>query len=396
MTTTTTPACPYLGEGGDSKTAAMIAQRAKPYEGADVVRRFALGRDVLRGPEVFQAGRGAEKMADIPPEQLSVFFLDGDIHKKRRGQIARYFTPKAMNTKYRPTMERSTKKLIEQLRRSGREQLDLLSFELACDVASEIIGLTNSDSHAMMQRIRRSFLQMGASAANPKTSFFDSMKKLYRIGAFYFMDVVPAMKARQKQRQDDVMSLLIDEGYSKKSILIECQTYGSAGMLTTREFIVIAAWHLFEKDDLREKFLTGGEDVQFGILDEILRIDPVVTHIHRRAKQDFVGSDGEQIKAGQLYAIELRSANVDEAVVGECPLKIDPDRGKKQRMTSSWMSFGDGPHRCPGAQVALHETRVFLDALLRVPGIRLANPPTIEWTGSTYELHGAYVECDRL
>jgi cytochrome P450 len=59
------------------------------------------------------------------------------------------------------------------------------------------------------------------------------------------------------------------------------------------------------------------------------------------------------------------------------------------------MTFGDGPHRCPGGQVALHETRTFLDALFRVPGIRMTRPPTPSWTGTTYELHGAIIECDR-
>jgi cytochrome P450 len=41
------------------------------------------------------------------------------------------------------------------------------------------------------------------------------------------------------------------------------------------------------------------------------------------------------------------------------------------------MSFGDGPHRCLGAAVALHEGAIFLDHLFRVPGIRLAQMPTI-------------------
>jgi cytochrome P450 len=65
-------------------------------------------------------------------------------------------------------------------------------------------------------------------------------------------------------------------------------------------------------------------------------------------------------------------------------------------MPSNWLSFGDGPHRCPGAQVAMHETRVFIDALLRVPGIRLAKPPTLGWIEEIngYELHGAIVECE--
>jgi cytochrome P450 len=62
------------------------------------------------------------------------------------------------------------------------------------------------------------------------------------------------------------------------------------------------------------------------------------------------------------------------------------------------MSFGDGPHRCPGSQVALHETRFFLDRLLRVPGFKLVKPPTVGWSLSTqgYELRDAVVTCDRV
>ena len=43
---------------------------------------------------------------------------------------------------------------------------------------------------------------------------------------------------------------------------------------------------------------------------------------------------------------------------------IDPERSKRQKMPSNWMSFADGPHRCPGAQVAMHETRVFIERVL--------------------------------
>jgi cytochrome P450 len=194
-----------------------------------------------------------------------------------------------------------------------------------------------------------------------------------------------------------VISFLVDEGYSNKAILIECMTYATAGMLTTREYIVMVAWHLFEKAELREQFLTGGEEVQFAILDEILRLEPVAALLYRRAEADMTGPNGEAIKAGDHYALDLRAANIDEAVTGECPLALDPERPQRTRMPAGWMSFGDGPHRCPGAQVALHETRVFIDALLRVPGIRLANAPTLGWCApiNGYELHDAFVECDR-
>jgi hypothetical protein len=63
----------------------------------------------------------------------------------------------------------------------------------------------------------------------------------------------------------------------------------------------------------------------------------------------------------------------------------------------SYLSFGDGSHRCPGAQVALNETRVFLDRLLRLPGIRLQREPDLCWTDELlgYELRNAVITCDR-
>jgi len=62
------------------------------------------------------------------------------------------------------------------------------------------------------------------------------------------------------------------------------------------------------------------------------------------------------------------------------------------------MSFGDGVHRCPGAQVALHETRVFIDALFRVPGVQLVREPRLVWNKSlmSYELRDAIVTCSAI
>jgi cytochrome P450 len=82
-------------------------------------------------------------------------------------------------------------------------------------------------------------------------------------------------------------------------------------------------------------------------------------------------------------------------VVGACPFRIDPDR-PGATTANTYLSFGDGSHRCPGAQVALNETRVFLDRLFRVPGIRLARTPTMGWSDAlmSYELRGALVSCE--
>jgi cytochrome P450 len=79
---------------------------------------------------------------------------------------------------------------------------------------------------------------------------------------------------------------------------------------------------------------------------------------------------------------------------GFCPHRLDPDRRiRGQRMPGSLISIGDGPHRCPGAAVALQESAIFLEQLFRIPGIRLASAPSIQSNPLTegYELHGVIV-----
>lgn len=389
-------ACPVVGNRDDRKSAAIAEAAAKPVSGYAPVTSFTFARDIMRSSAVRQ-GMDADYFADKDPSHIPVIFLDGELHRKRRAQLARYFTPKAIKDRHRLVMERTTEELMGQLRRSGHGQLDVLSLRLACDVAAEIVGLTNTDASAMSNRLRKKFRASSKAKRPGLAGRIGRLEDVVRTLWFHRRDVVPAIRHRQKHDMDDVISFLVREGYSDQEILVECMTYATAGMITTREFIVMVAWHLLEKEDLRRQFLEGDEDVQFAILDEILRVDPVAAYLYRRAEEDTTTSDGKTVKAGDLFLVDIRQINADETAAGECPFAIDPDRSKRQRMPSNWMSFGDGPHRCPGAQVALHETRVFIDALLRVPGIRLAVAPTPGWQEDIngYELHGAIVECDR-
>ncbi len=392
----TPSACPVVKGRDDRKSAAIAARNVSASEGAEVIRSFNLARDILRSPDVRQAGAGAERVKLDNPEHVSVFFLDGELHRKRRSQLSRYFTPKAIRERHQDVMQRTTDELIAELRRDGRAQLDLMSMRLACDVAAEIVGLTASDPSAMSERLRKVFFSLNSAINTRLGRFFGKLENIYRIMAFNFRDVLPAVRERRKAPKDDVISFCVQEGYSNKSILIECMTYATAGMLTTREFIVMVAWHLFDNDDLRERFLSGEDEDKFAILEEILRLEPVAAMIQRKAVADFATSDGRQVKPGELFAVDMRAVNSDEEVAGECPFAVDPDRARRQKVAGAWMSFADGPHRCPGAQVALYETKIFLEALLRVPGIRLASEPQIGWCAPImgYEVHGAIVECD--
>jgi hypothetical protein len=193
---------------------------------------------------------------------------------------------------------------------------------------------------------------------------------------------------------------MVREGYKTKMLLIECMTYATAGMVTTREFIVMCAWHLFDNPALRERFMSGDERDQLSILYEILRLEPITTMLYRRAANNIeaVPEQIDTVREGDVLGLDIRAANTDETVVGTCPYALDPDRARRMKQPPSFLSFGEGSHRCPGSQVALHETRIFLNELFRIPGIRLATPPKPGWsqTMSSYDLRGAVLTCDKL
>jgi cytochrome P450 len=390
-------ACPFDSSRDERKSARLAAERVTFDPSAQVVNRFSFAREVLRHALAKQAGADSDQVDTGNPDHAPVFYLDGEAHRRKRGTIARLFTPTAVTTRYRAIMERTTEALLARMKAAGEARLDVLSLELAVTVAAEIVGLTNSDYTSMASRIGAT---LTASVPSTLPRRFGRLLRplLFRFHAlnFFYRDVRPAIEARRRTRREDLISQLLDEKYSNKAIMIECMTYAVAGMVTTREFIVMAAWHLLESDALHARFLTGDEADQLAILDEILRLEPVASVLQRRAAEEMEIGSGT-IPAGTLLAVDIRSANTDESVTGACPYALDPDRAKRMKAGGGYLSFGYGSHRCPGSQVAMHETRIFLDRLLRVPGIRLEHAPQIGWSDMlmSYELRGAMIACNR-
>ena len=88
-------ACPFHPNRDDRKSAALADAQARPDPGFAPVTEYVFARDIMRAAAVRQ-GMDSDYFADRDPNRIPVIFLDGEIHKKRRTQIARYFTPKAI------------------------------------------------------------------------------------------------------------------------------------------------------------------------------------------------------------------------------------------------------------------------------------------------------------
>ncbi|SDB99761.1 Cytochrome P450 [Sphingomonas sp. YR710] len=404
--TTATPTCPVAGRD-DRKSAELAREHVSTFEGAKIVPGFAGAREVLRSTNVRQAGSNSSEITFDNPAHISFFFLDGDAHRKRRASVAAYFTPKAIVTRYHPIIDRTMAKLTAEFQATGSGVLDEMALELASNVTVEILGIDDRGNPLALAKL---FHAIRRSSPRPNRSAFQRFfqdrlfgwhfhaPKIRLTAQLYDNHIAPAIVVRRSAPKDDVVSYMIKEGYSKAAMIMECMTYGSAGVSTTREFIGMAAWHMLDRPELKQRFLDADEEGQFAILQEILRLEPVSGMLYRRAQTDMPDAKGGPIKAGDLMAIDLRSANIDPETVGECPFALDPERSARMKIVGNYMTFGDGPHRCPGSQVALHEGRMFLDSLMRVPGIRLAKQPQMLWNRNTqgYEIREMVIECDKI
>ncbi|PJE93970.1 cytochrome P450 [Streptomyces carminius] len=360
------------------------------------VHGHAQARQVLRGTDTVQAGLGIETVEKLPPGvRRPVLYRDGPEHREHRRQTARFFTPRRVDERYREAMARTADRQLAALRATGRAELRDLGFGMAVETVSTVIGLTHSRP-GVRRRLERFFPEkFGRPGLTSPSGLYWLVRLNISWLAVHLADVRPAVRAHRREPRDDLISHLIDEGCTDAEILGECLTFAAAGMVTTREFVSAAAWHLLADETLLETYRTADEAGRLALLHEILRLEPVVSRLKRRTTAALEldgGGAPVTVPAGAPVEIHLADANTDPAATGPCPLSVRPGRE-----IGAGLSFGDGPHRCPGAGIAVLATDTLLARLFALPGIRLAVPPRVTFNDAIdgYEIRGLTVTADR-
>lgn len=107
--------------------------------------------------------------------------------------------------------------------------------------------------------------------------------------------------------------------------------------------------------------------------EELLRIDTPFLAVARTVMRDGAIGD-KRVKRGDKVLVYWASANRDDAEFVN-PHEVDLDRERNRHL-----SFGAGPHRCAGSNVARLNLRVALEELLgRLDDIRLQDGAEIEY-----------------
>ncbi len=363
------------------------------------VRSLAAARQVLRAREATtQAGFTAEAIPKGYLRHYPILISDGPLHDEQRRKVGRFFAPTIVAERYTARMEATADALLSAAAAPGRLLLDDLALDYAVGVTAEVVGLTDSPVPAMARRLVTFFNQPPFDITRPDLGRTPrqwaqaAVNGLVPLVRFYLADVRPAIRRRRRTPGQDVISHLIAEGYTNADVLVECVTYGTAGMVTTREFIAMACWHLLRNDPLRTRYLAAQQDERFAILNEILRLEPVVGHLYRRASADVEVSDRGgtwTIPPGDLIDVCVRQANTDPEAVGEEPLDLCPARRLPSGVNAAVLTFGDGAHRCPGQPLALLETDVLLTRLFAHQP-EIVHEPELGWDNliEGYRLRG--------
>ncbi|GAA2539068.1 cytochrome P450 [Microbacterium mitrae] len=314
-----------------------------------------------------QAGFTAERIPARLFARRPILIDDGPDHDEHRKQLVRFFSPRALEERHRSSIEATAETLVAEARSAGSARLDDLALLFSVRVASDIVGLTASDTGALARRLEAFFRQPpvdhtrddhGRSRNDWARAARDALVPL---ASFYWRDVRPAIRARRKRPADDIISHLLERGYRPREILMECLTYGTAGMVTTREFISMVMLRLHEAPALLARYRIAEAAERTAILSEIIRLNPPVAHLYRRVQQQ---APGCPYSAETLVDIDVHASNRDAEVFAPDPESVCPERNLAAAERSG-LSFGDGAHRCPGSHLALLETDILVSALLR-------------------------------
>lgn len=369
-----------------------LANLEQPHQEVIHLQKLREGQNLLRAKQATsQAGFTAERIPAWLFRRRPILINDGPDHSEHRKQLVRFFSPRTLEQRHRSFIERTATEYVEQAQKNGGGQIDQIALQFSVRVASEIVGLTASNTPALAKRLESFFRQPPVDhtkidhGRTQKDWIEAARKALIPLLNFYWRDVRPAIRAHRARPADDIISYLLERGYRPREILMECLTYGTAGMVTTREFMSMTLLRLLNDPELRSQYLIAPEPERLAILSEIVRLEPPVAHLYRRVRANIDGCPYEQ---GTLVDIDVRRANVDPSVFDPQPERVCTDRGlaASERMG---LSFGDGAHRCPGSHLALLETDVLVLKFLQA-GVILQRTPDLEFDTliQGYQLRG--------
>jgi cytochrome P450 len=339
------------------------------WGGSYMVAGYDDVRDIARDAERFTS-RAIEVAG--PLEAAGGLYLppltsDPPEHKAHRDVLMPYFMP-AQVAAMEPMIRAEARRLVAGLaERGGGDVIEDFSQPLTLTVLTSILGVP------------------------PGGQFHDWMIRMIRVGptnqavrAEAVREIIAYLGTLLDERSaaggegDDLLSYLTTaemggEPLGRKHRIGAAFLVLIAGADTTWSAIGSTMWHLASNPVDRQRLVDDPSLIDTAV-EEFLRFYAPVT-VGRLARED-VDLHGRCVHAGERVVLPFAAANRDPAVF------TDPDDVQVDRRRNRHLTFGSGPHRCLGSNLARLEIKVTLEEWLRVmPDFTMAEGAVVEWSG---------------
>ncbi|QEU93613.1 cytochrome P450 family protein [Streptomyces kanamyceticus] len=337
-------------------------------------RQLLTDKRLVKDIEVWGAWRRGEIPADWPLIGLanpgrSMLTVDGEEHRRMRTLVAQALTPRRVE-RMRERIAKLTETLLDRLPADpeAAEVVDLkaeFAYPLPMYVISDLMGIDESD-HPRLKVLFDKFF----STQTPPDEVVATLGELAEM-----MGKVVA--ARRAEPGDDLTSALIQasedgDHLTDAEILSTLQLMVAAGHETTISLIVNAVVNLSAHPD-QLALVLAGEIGWDAVVEETLRYATPTSHVLIRFAAEDVPVGDKVIPQGDALIVSYGAIGRDEQAHGPTADSFDITRTSPNRH----ISFGHGPHVCPGAALSRLEAGVALPALYaRFPSLTLAVPPS--------------------
>ncbi len=354
------------------------------FTGYDYVN--ALLRDRRFGRQILHVATREELGLPLPLEHVrhfdaaerhSLLEIEPPEHTRLRTLVNRAFVSRHVE-KMKPEIEVLANGLIDRFEKDGKTEL-LSSFAdiIPVTMIARMIGIPEEMGP---QLLKWSHAYVGMYMF--KRTHEDELAA--DIAAKEFADYVRSVIAqRRAEPKDDLLSHMIhtehkgqyltdDELISTTIVLLNAGHEATVHQIGNSVRVILESGSdpalLFQDEKSTER-----------TVEETLRIGAPV-HIFQRWALEPVEIDGVTFRRGDKVSLILAAANLDPQKFTD-PLTFKPDRAEAPNL-----SFGAGIHFCIGAPLARLELNIVLPLLFkRLPGLRIAEPPTVK---DVYHFHG--------
>ncbi|MFV2118210.1 cytochrome P450 family protein [Streptomyces sp. Act-28] len=334
---------------------------------------------VVKDIDVWGAWRRGEIPADWPLIGLanpgrSMLTVDGADHRRLRALVAQALTPRRVE-RMRGRVTELTEGLLDRLPADG-STVDLkaaFAYPLPMYVIADLMGIDEGHLPRLQELFDKFF-----STQTPPAEVLATLTELAEIMA-------RTVAARRAAPGDDLTSALVlasqdGDRLTDEEIVSTLQLMVAAGHETTISLIVNAVVNLSTHPEQRAMVLSGEADWS-AVIEETLRWSTPTSHVLIRFATEDVPVGDRVLPAGDALIVSYAAIGRDEAAHGPTAGAFDITRDTRNRH----ISFGHGPHACPGAALSRLEAGVALPALyarfpdldLAVPASALRNKPVV-------------------